>query len=196
MTTDGVERGVMSINRMIPGPQIHVCKGDMIVVDVVNAMGGTAEAIHWHGFHQRATPWMDGVPYITQCPIAFATTFRYSFWATQAGTQFYHSHAGHHKVNGIYGGIVVRQDPRNDPNSKYYTQDLKEHLIVASDWMRESAEMFFPGLRSKRPGVQPTNVLINGKGTVHNVSLGLATTSETMAHSNFDFIRMLRVDQQ
>lgn len=129
VTADGFERGIMTINRKIPGPAIHVCKNDLIVVDVVNMMGGTAATIHWHGFHQRETPWMDGVPFITQCPIDFGTTFRYSFFATEPGTQFYHSHTGHHKVNGHYGGIVVRRPLNEDPNSKLYDQDLPEHLI-------------------------------------------------------------------
>lgn len=141
ITADGFERGVMSINREIPGPGIHVCKDDYIVVDVTNAMAGTSTSIHFHGFHQRKTPWMDGVPFVTQCPIDFSTTFRYSFWASEAGTQFYHSHAGHHKVNGHYGGIVVRQPSAEDPNAYTYDQDLKDHLIIASDWMEHDGEM-------------------------------------------------------
>lgn len=161
----------MSINRKIPGPAIHVCRNDQIVVDVTNLMGGTASTLHWHGFHQRETPYMDGVPFITQCPIPFGTTFRYSFKATEAGTQFYHSHSGHHKVNGHYGGIVVRDTAVRDQNRNLYDMDLKEHLIVASDWMEEDGEMFMPGLVSHPIGIQPTNLLINGKGTVRNVRL-------------------------
>ena len=71
-----------------------MCKNDLIVVDVVNKAAGTAASIHWHGFHMRETPYMDGVPFVTQCPIAYSTTFRYSFRATESGTQFYHSHSG------------------------------------------------------------------------------------------------------
>lgn len=71
-----------------------VCKNDFIVVDVKNQMSGSAASIHWHGIHQRNTPYMDGVPFITQCPILESTTFRYAFEATEPGTQFYHSHSG------------------------------------------------------------------------------------------------------
>lgn len=119
----------MAINRQIPGPSIHVCQNDLIVVDVINMMGGTSATIHWHGFHQVKTPWMDGVPFITQCPIHFGSVFRYSFVATEAGTQFYHSHSGHHKVNGIYGGIVVRKQIDEDLSGSFYDQDLPEHLM-------------------------------------------------------------------
>ena len=132
----------MSINRKIPGPSIHVCENDKIVVDVTNKMGGTGVAIHWHGFHQKKTPFYDGVPFITQCPIETGTTFRYDFLAENVGTQFYHSHSGHHKINGHYGGIVIRQPRLNNPNLKFYDFDLKEHLIVASDWMDNYGEMY------------------------------------------------------
>jgi FtsP/CotA-like multicopper oxidase with cupredoxin domain len=159
----------MSINRKIPGPTVHVCKNDMIVVDVTNEMGGTSASIHWHGFYMKKTPYYDGVPFITQCPIDFATTFRYAFHADNPGTQFYHSHSGHHKVNGHYGGIVVRRPESEDPNRSYFDHDLKEHLIIASDWMDDYSEMFIPGLPDHPVGIQPTSLLINGKGTRHNV---------------------------
>lgn len=130
----------MSVNRQIPGPPIHVCKNDILMVDVINSMDGTATTIHWHGLHQHDSPYMDGVPYVTQCPILYGNTFRYTFKTTQPGTQFYHSHSGHHKVNGLYGGLVVRQDTTNDPSANLYDYDLPSHLIIASDWMKANAE--------------------------------------------------------
>jgi FtsP/CotA-like multicopper oxidase with cupredoxin domain len=71
-----------------------VCKGDLIVVDVVNQLSSDTTSIHWHGVHQIGTPYMDGVPFVTQCPISPMTTFRYRFWAEYPGTHFYHSHSG------------------------------------------------------------------------------------------------------
>lgn len=152
----------MSINREIPGPFIHVCKDDLVVVDVVNMMAGTATSIHWHGMHMRDTPFMDGVPFVTQCPIDFANTFRYSYWASEPGTQFYHSHSGHHKVNGHYGAMIVRGDI--SPHQSLYDFDIKEHTIIVSDWMHDDADMFMPGLPSRLPGIVPKSVMINGKG--------------------------------
>lgn len=73
---------------------MQVCQGDEIIVDVVNAMMSDSTTIHWHGFHQHGTPYMDGVPYVTQCPIHPGSTFRYHFRATNAGTHFWHSHTG------------------------------------------------------------------------------------------------------
>ena len=40
-----------------------------IVVEVINEMMTDGVTIHWHGMHQRETPWMDGVQDITQCAI-------------------------------------------------------------------------------------------------------------------------------
>ena len=68
----------MTINHMIPGPAIEVCQGDTIVVNLQNKMrivDGTS--IHWHGFLQRNSQHMDGVPMITQCPIMAGDRFQY-----------------------------------------------------------------------------------------------------------------------
>lgn len=163
ITADGVERGLMSINRKVPGPQLHVCKNDIVVVDVANHAHGTAASIHWHGFHQRDTPHMDGVPYVTQCPIMYSNTFRYAFQATESGTQFYHSHSGHHKVNGQFGAFIVREPFVSDPLSGEYDFDLHDHVILVADWMHILAEEMDPGTQSNNR-LRPDNVLINGRG--------------------------------
>lgn len=77
----------------------QVCQGDTIVVNVHNNILSEASTIHWHGQHQIELPYMDGVPYITQCPIQPGTTFTYRFLARQVGTQFWHSHSGN--VNNV-----------------------------------------------------------------------------------------------
>ncbi|XP_055904977.1 uncharacterized protein LOC129940613 [Eupeodes corollae] len=160
---DGTEKGVMSINRQLPGPAIQVCKGDTIIIDVVNKAHGSASAIHWHGLHMKDTPYMDGVPYVTQCPTLYGCTFRYWFDATEAGTHFYHSHSGHHKINGQYGALIVREPEAEVANINEYDYDLPEHYIVISDWMHANGEQLFPGLPSSPTG--PDSLLINGRGS-------------------------------
>lgn len=72
-------------------------------MDVLNELGSESTTLHWHGQHQKETPYMDGVPYVTQCPILPHDTFRYTFKATQGGTHFWHSHIGeHHKLVLFY----------------------------------------------------------------------------------------------
>ncbi|KAJ8873298.1 hypothetical protein PR048_026932 [Dryococelus australis] len=71
----------------------QVCEGDFVAVDVTNAMSGTGITIHWHGIYQRGTPYSDGVPQVTQCPIVETNIYRYYFYANP-GTYFWHAHAG------------------------------------------------------------------------------------------------------
>uniref|UniRef100_A0A182QTI3 Uncharacterized protein n=1 Tax=Anopheles farauti TaxID=69004 RepID=A0A182QTI3_9DIPT len=168
ITANGMERGVVTINRQIPGPPIHVCKHDTIVVDVENELEGLGSTIHWHGFHQMDTPWMDGVPMVTQCPIVQGTTFRYRFAAAEVGTQFYHSHAGFQKANGHYGIAVVR-DP-NDLNREHYDYDLSEHHIIIADWTLDMAEKWVPGIQTDSMSVN--SILINGRGRYFNATTG------------------------
>ncbi|XP_055595658.1 uncharacterized protein LOC129746164 isoform X2 [Uranotaenia lowii] len=166
VTANGVERGIVTINRQIPGPPIVVCKGDTIVVDIVNQMEGLSSTIHWHGFHQIDSPWMDGVPMVTQCPIVPGTQFRYNFGADDPGTQWYHSHSGFQKANGHVGAAIVR-NPK-DVNIDLYDHDLTEHVILLSDWTVQSVEKWVPGQQSSQMKVD--SILINGQGRLYNKS--------------------------
>lgn len=74
-----------------------MCQNDQIVVELENRLTGAGLAVHWHGLHQRETPWMDGVPMVTQCPIPSGDTFRYVMNAREPGTHFWHAHSGKKK---------------------------------------------------------------------------------------------------
>lgn len=137
VTADGIQRGILSINFQLPAPSIQVCKDDVLIVDVQNEAEGLSTSIHFHGMRQIETPWMDGVPYLTQCPIPYGSIFRYAFHAKDDGTHFYHSHSGHQKIDGVYGALIVRQPVEEVENRKFYDFDLSEHLILASDWMHQ-----------------------------------------------------------
>lgn len=185
---DGIGRGYLSINFNLPGPKIEVCKDDVIVVDVYNEAEGLSTTLHWHGIRQFGTPFMDGerrrsidqlvtyssslfsgVPYLTQCPIPFGESFRYSFYATDEGTHFYHSHAGHQKPDGVYGPLIVRGLDKENPNRKTYDFDLPEHTIMMADWMHGNADAYMPGLIKR--SVLSQSILINGHGRFYNVRL-------------------------
>lgn len=63
-------------------------------VKVKNKVPDQDLSIHWHGVEQMGTPYMDGVPMITQCPITYGSTYEYAFIASSPGTFFYHSDSG------------------------------------------------------------------------------------------------------
>ncbi|XP_063697893.1 uncharacterized protein LOC134828837 [Culicoides brevitarsis] len=173
---DGVERGILTANRMIPGPSIQVCEGDKVVIDVENHMEGMEVTIHWHGIHQRGTQYYDGVPYVTQCPIQQGTTFRYQ-WTGNAGTHFWHAHTGLQKVDGLYGSVIVRQPPSRDPNSHLYDFDLTTHIMLLSDWLHEDAAERYPGRLAVNTGQDPESMLINGKGQFRDPNTGFMTNT-------------------
>lgn len=144
----------------------QIQKSSFVACINFNLKDGTATTIHWHGLRQKGTPFSDGVPFITQCPIHYGTTFRYAFYAADAGTHLWHSHSGQHKANGIYGPIVVRTEDKKA--AKLYDFDPPNFTILASDWMHVYAEQYFPGLTSRLSIFE--SLLINGHGRFLNVS--------------------------
>ncbi len=65
--------------------------------------------MHWHGV--RVPNAMDGVPFLTQKPIAPGETFTYEFDVPDAGTYWYHPH--HHSAEqvgrGLAGALIVEE---------------------------------------------------------------------------------------
>ncbi|XP_058451938.1 uncharacterized protein LOC131430754 [Malaya genurostris] len=159
---DGVKRNVMVINRMMPGPSIEVCENDVVVVDVENHLMGESTTLHWHGLHQKKTPYMDGVPHISQCPISPETTFRYTFKADNPGTHFWHSHTGMQRGDGAFGPLIIRQD--NDPQQILYDYDLSDHVITVQDWGHVGGVQMFTAHHHSTGDNKPPNILINGRG--------------------------------
>lgn len=161
-----MRRNVLVINRMMPGPMLQVCYGDTVMVDVVNGLMGESTTIHWHGMHMKESPYMDGVPQVTQCPIAPHTTFRYTFRADHEGTHWWHSHIGVQRSDGAFGALIVRKPKEQQPPSvtKLYEFDLPEHIIIIQDWEHMSAVATFSAFHHSIGDNKPQNLLINGKG--------------------------------
>jgi hypothetical protein len=76
---DCVEKMVIAINGQFPSPTIHAVEGDTLVVKLSNNLPTEGVSIHWHGIHQRGTPFYDGSAFVSQCPINPGETFTYKF---------------------------------------------------------------------------------------------------------------------
>ena len=98
--------------------------GDLFRVTVDNQLP-TATSVHWHGIALRNAS--DGVPGVTQDPIAAKSAFTYEFVAPHAGTYFFHPHSGVQIDRGLYAPLVL-DDPR-DPGD----HDA-EWVLVLDDW--------------------------------------------------------------
>ncbi|ESO98873.1 hypothetical protein LOTGIDRAFT_158826 [Lottia gigantea] len=165
ITADGISRPVLVANRMLPGPGIHVCLGDIIIVKVTNKLAGAeGTTIHWHGVIQHGSQFMDGVPMVTQCPIASHTSFTYRYETKQAGTMFWHAHSGVQRSDGIFGALVIRERPSKEPHYHRYDYDLPEHTIIVNDWLEELTIQKFAAHHHDDGDNKPRSVLINGKG--------------------------------
>ena len=53
-----------------------------VAVRVHNRLQTEGVSFHWHGLLQRGTPWMDGVPMVSQCPILPGQVFQYRWDAS------------------------------------------------------------------------------------------------------------------
>jgi FtsP/CotA-like multicopper oxidase with cupredoxin domain len=94
-------------NGQHPGPLIDVAKGATIVVQFHNGIDQPS-AIHWHGV--RLDNRFDGVPGVTQDPVAPGATFTYVVRFPDAGVYWYHPHVREdiQQDLGLYGNILVR----------------------------------------------------------------------------------------
>lgn len=127
---DGYEQELFLINGQFPGPLIECNWGDSIQVTVHNKLDeGTS--LHWHGLLQKESPWMDGVPGISQCPIPPGGTFTYTFIADLYGTTWYHSHFSAQYAQGLVGPLII-----HGPDTVPYDIDLGPVLL--SDWYHEN----------------------------------------------------------
>ncbi|KAL2268855.1 hypothetical protein VTJ83DRAFT_3701 [Remersonia thermophila] len=158
---DGYERDVLLVNGQFPGPLIEANWGDRIVVDVKNNITNPDEgtAIHWHGFLQTHTPWEDGAPGITQCPIPPKQSYRYDFIADMYGSTWYHAHYSSQYTGGLIGPIVV-----HGPTSQRY--DIDVGPILLHDWHHKEYFQIVKEMLTPNGGGGATrsdNNLINGK---------------------------------
>ncbi|MBX9589271.1 MAG: multicopper oxidase family protein [Hyphomonadaceae bacterium] len=98
---------VWAYNDLMPGPPIRVRQGDRLKIAVENQLAEET-TVHFHGI--RLPNAMDGVPHLTQTPIAPGREFIYEFDVPDAGTYWYHPHQGSAQVGrGLAGALVVEE---------------------------------------------------------------------------------------
>ncbi|KAL1889965.1 hypothetical protein Sste5346_008543 [Sporothrix stenoceras] len=166
---DGIERIILAINGTVPGPTIYADWGDTVVVHVTNSLANNGSSIHFHGIRQNYTNQNDGVPSLTQCPIAPGESYTYTWKATQYGSSWYHSHYYVQAWDGVFGGIQI-----NGPATANYDEDLG--VLILNDWMHETADVEILSAEAHGP---PTlnGGLLNGTNTYTDSTTGTTTGS-------------------
>lgn len=109
----------------IPGAPIFITAGEQIQATIVNRLP-VETSVHWHGIALRNDA--DGVPMVTQNPIAAGTQYTYQFTAAHPGTYWFHPHTGVQLDRGLYAPLIIA-DPREPLRYDH------EWIVVLDDWL-------------------------------------------------------------
>jgi CopA family copper-resistance protein len=111
-----------------------------VTLRVTNTLAETT-SIHWHGILLPAN--MDGVPGLSFAGIGPGETYTYRFPVRQAGTYWYHSHAGFQEQQGVYGPLVIA------PRVAEPIGVDRDHVVMLTDWTDEDPRRMFGRLKKQ-----------------------------------------------
>src|SRR5262249_54074743 len=114
-------------------------KADGFHVEVVNQLK-VPTSIHWHGLILPNL--MDGVPFVTQDPIAPGKSFRYDFPLKQSGTYWMHSHYGLQEQLDNSAPLVIW-------TAEERAKADRQVVVMLSDFSFTSPEQILKGLKSE-----------------------------------------------
>ena len=124
------EKRAIAVNGQIPMPTLEFTEGDTAEIVVHNLLKEST-SLHWHGIFLPNKE--DGVPLLTQMPIAPNTTHTYRFPIIQHGTHWYHSHSGLQEQIGMYGSLILHKKS-GDKNFRKGIDDLPTIPVILSEW--------------------------------------------------------------
>ncbi|MFD2967209.1 multicopper oxidase domain-containing protein [Sphingobacterium bambusae] len=126
----GKEKRAIAVNGQLPMPTLTFTEGDTAEIVVHNQLREST-SLHWHGV------WLpnkeDGVPHLTQQPIASGKTHTYRFPIIQNGSYWYHSHSGLQEQIGMYGSMVFHKR-KDDPSFRKGIDDIPSLSLLISEW--------------------------------------------------------------
>jgi FtsP/CotA-like multicopper oxidase with cupredoxin domain len=146
----------------LPGREIRLRRGEVLRAEVANGLPQDT-TVHWHGLALRND--MDGVPGLTQPPVAPGATFVYEFTAPDAGTHWFHPHVGVQLDRGLYAPLIV-EDP--DDGADYDS----ELVIVLDDWL--------DGIDGADPDSTLAGLLERGMGGMDHAGMSGMARSELL----------------
>ena len=119
-----------------PGPVLRVKRGEELRVRLVNELPEPT-AVHWHGV--RLPNAMDGVPLLTQEPVAPGASYEYRFRPPDAGTFWYRpaGNATKQAGRGLRGALIVEETAPVAVD--------RDVLMVFEDWYLPDSRIALPG---------------------------------------------------
>lgn len=155
-------------NQTFPSYELRARVGELLRVTVENELDEPT-AIHFHGL--VVPDEMDGVPGVTQQPIASRGRFVYELPLRESGTYFYESTFGLQRQLGLAGALVVAEREERHP----VDQDV---VVLLADWTSSDPAEIVPKLRGPAqtpiPGEpqRPLNALPDGAAFPIDVRYG------------------------
>ena len=150
-------------NGSCPGPTIQVNQGDRVRIIVENALPEST-SMHWHGLEVPIE--QDGVPFISQKPIAPGETYAYEFTVHQEGTFFYHAHSAMQEMIGLLGLFIAHPQSPYAPHADHdYAIVVQEWAILPSNTVPNTASMEFNWLTFNGLSAPSTTPLIARLGS-------------------------------
>jgi manganese oxidase len=161
-------------NGTSPGPTIQVTQGDRVRIHVENALPEST-SMHWHGLEVPIE--QDGVPFISQKPIAPGEIYTYEFTVHQEGTFFYHAHSAMQEMIGLIGMFIAHpQTPHNPHVDHDFGIVLQEWAVLPNNSVPNTASMEFNWLTMNgvvAPMATPLIVRLGTRVRLRFVNLGM-----------------------
>lgn len=161
-------------NGSCPGPTIQVQQGDRVRVIFTNHLPESS-SLHWHGLELPIE--QDGVPWISQKPVAPGETYTYEFTVHQEGTFFYHAHSAMQEMMGQIGLFIAHPEKSYRPHVDHdYGLILQEWAVLPSNSVPNTAAMeynwlTFNGLSA--PAITPMLARLGSRARLRIVNIGM-----------------------
>lgn len=161
-------------NGSCPGPTIQITQGDRVRILVENALPEST-SMHWHGLEVPIE--QDGVPFISQKPIAPGETYTYEFTVHQEGTFFYHAHSAMQEMIGLLGMFIAHPQTPHTPHADHdFGIVLQEWAVLPNNSVPNTASMEFNWLTFNglaAPATTPLIVRLGSRVRIRFVNLGM-----------------------
>ncbi|WP_417233649.1 multicopper oxidase family protein [Arthrobacter sp.] len=177
-TVAGKKTATWGYNGSLVAPTLRGQVGDQLALTLRNELNEAA-TIHWHGLALRNNA--DGVPNVTQEPVAAGKEHDYTFKLPHPGTYWYHSHVEMQRERALYGALVI-EDP------KEALEYDKDWVVVLDDWLDGITATPEQVLAELSKGMGGMEGMEGMEGMGHGSSDGPMKMGNTLMGASSDFL--------
>jgi FtsP/CotA-like multicopper oxidase with cupredoxin domain len=132
-------------------------------------------SVHWHGLEIPIE--QDGVPWISQKPVAPGETYIYEFTVHQEGTFFYHAHSAMQEMMGQIGFFIAHPEKSYRPRADHdYGLILQEWAVLPNNTVPNTAAMEYNWLTFNgvsAPTITPLLARLGSRVRLRIVNIGM-----------------------